>query len=938
MRHVTPTDHSIKKQKSAPRWHRMYYLLAGFDLIVVLTSLFLSHQILQIYNTSVDTNRQWTIRQDKNVELATLAGLVNAPGNDVFESHDVKAESKKMRVALGVFNKHVESFKQDLSLQISARNPSQLPVQQTIETLPQDLTAIQTSMNEMTAEAELIFSYFEENQSERAGHRMATMDQKYAKVLSAVGRMREHIREIQDKLFQQELDSADSLRRFDYVIALFVMLMVSGALIYGHKIKTRMEAVTSENENHLQDLEREIAERREAEKARSESERKLSLHIQKTPLAAIEINEKGEIIEWNPAAETIFGYSSAEVIGKSVFGILVPDTATEQVEQVWQDLLSKKGGWRTTNENLTKDGGIIICDWYNTSLESNGKVIGVASLGQDITERTRMEIELAQAHEKALESARLKSEFLANMSHEIRTPMNGVIGMTGLLLDTELNADQRDFAETIRSSGDALLTIINDILDFSKIEAGKLEFHLVDFDLRDAVEETMELLSEMARKKNLEFASLVHAEVPTALRGDSGRLRQVLTNLIGNALKFTEEGEVVVLCEKVKEDGLSVTIRFAVRDTGIGINESTQAKLFQAFTQADGSMTRKYGGTGLGLSISKQLVHMMSGEIGVSSVPGQGTEFWFTAVLEKQTEMPRFSESGRSLKSLRALIVDDNQTNRKILAHQLNAWGVFNDGVASGPEALEALSVGVTNHSPYDLVLLDYQMPGMDGLELANCIQTDSRFASTKLIMLSSCPREHAAKALAAGVTIYLTKPVRQAQLFDCLTSLMPSSVRMNNSTAADSVRPELIRTASQKRILVAEDNAVNQKVAIRQLKKLGYHADAVSNGREAIGALANASYDLVLMDCQMPEMDGYEATLEIRRSEGNAQRIPIIAMTAHAMVEDKERSLVAGMDDHINKPVKVENLASVLTKYLGGPTTPFYPPQADRLSPGELR
>jgi len=683
------------------------------------------------------------------------------------------------------------------------------------------------------------------------------------------------------------------------------------------ELEGRVEERTAELAKLNVGLQAQIADRQKAEEA-------LRLMVDGVKdYAIIMLDPQGCITSWNDGAESIKGYKEAEILGKH-FSIFYPeaDVLAGKTERELR-IATTEGRYEEEQWRIRKDGSRFMAHVIIAAVkDESGTLRGFSKVTRDITVRRLLEEELREAHDKALESARLKSEFLANMSHEIRTPMNGVVGMTGLLLDSSLDADQRECAETIRASGDALLTIINDILDFSKIEAGKLDFEVVDFDIRNAVEETMEILAERARSKQLEFASLIRSEVPTRLRGDPGRLRQVLTNLLGNALKFTEQGEVTVHAEKESESNTEVTIRFSVSDSGIGISEAAQAKLFQPFTQADGSTTRKYGGTGLGLSISKQLVEMMGGKMGVTSTPGEGSTFWFTATLEKQPDGVAVNlPQAASLENMRVLIVDNNATNRMILSHQLGSWGMICEEVESGSQALESLRAAASTTARYDLAILDQLMPGMDGFELARAIKADGNIAAASLVLLSSAGvRGDGAAAHAAGIAAYLTKPVRQSQLFACLSAVVsktsnPSPVSESNLVTKHTLRETQRKT--NKLILLAEDNIVNQKVAVRQLQKLGYRADAVANGFEAIEALGRIPYDLVLMDCQMPEMDGYEATARIRQLEGALKHTPIVAMTANALSGDREKSLASGMDDHITKPVKQEELAMLLDKFL---------------------
>ena len=684
---------------------------------------------------------------------------------------------------------------------------------------------------------------------------------------------------------------------------------------------------------------RDITARKQAEAALQESEAALrdseALYeslVTHLPQHIFRKDQEGRFTFVNNHFCQLLGKAPSEVHGRTDFDFYPRDLA-EKYRQDDLRVMQTREAVAVVEENLLATGERTFVQVIKTPLlNAAGQVVGMQGIFWDITQSKQVETALQAAKEAAEQAARAKAEFLANMSHEIRTPMNGVIGMTGLLLDTELTAPQREFANTIRSSAEALLTIINDILDFSKIEAGKLTLESLDFDLREVMEGTLELLAERAQAKGIELTDSIPPDVPTQLRGDSGRLRQILTNLVANAVKFTEQGEVVVRVAKGSETLTHVMLHFQVQDTGPGITPEVQARLFQSFSQADGSTTRKFGGTGLGLAISRQLVELMHGQIGVTSELSKGSTFWFTVELEKQSAEAkppvRFS---RDLFNLRVLVVDDNATNRQILRHQIFAWKMQKGSAASGREALDLLTTAAAAGTPYDLALLDMQMPEMDGMTLARAIKADPAIARTRLIILTSLGQQpDSAEIKAAGIDAYLVKPVKQSYLFDCLVNVM-GKARAEDPAWQD--KPTLASPAStpssptspprMARVLLAEDNGINQMVALGQLRKLGYTADAVANGLEVLQALQQIHYEIVLMDCQMPEMDGYEAARIIRQRErepapGTPRPAPIhiIAMTANAMQGDREKCLAAGMNDYVSKPVRTAELQEALERW----------------------
>jgi PAS domain S-box-containing protein len=643
----------------------------------------------------------------------------------------------------------------------------------------------------------------------------------------------------------------------------------------------------------------------------------LNLH---SPAAIVVLNEQEQIVSCNPAFEQLFGYTSDEIVGGNLDTLITtPETLNQANSYTQQAMTNLAHG---IGKRRRKNGEFVTVEIFGVPVFVDEKKVATLAIYHDITE-------LDQARKESELANHAKSDFLANMSHEIRTPMNGVIGMLELALDTSLTAEQREYLSISLQSAETLLELLNDILDFSKIEARKLELEIIDFDLRNTVEDLAQMMAKRAQDKGLELVCLIHPELRTGLKGDPARLRQVLVNLTGNAIKFTHQGEIVIRAEPVSETETHTTITLSVQDTGIGIPKERVAAVFDRFTQADGSTTRKYGGTGLGLTISKQLIEAMNGKIGVISESGIGSTFWFTVTLEKQApgraakETAPSAETALKIRNLHVLGIDDNATNRKVLTKMVEGFGCRVDTAPSGAKGLEMLRNAHRAGDPFHVVLLDMQMPGMDGEQTAREIKSDPVARTTPIIILTSMgQRGDAARLEALGCAAYLLKPVKQQMLYDTLLTVISNTEKEQPRLVTRHLISEKKRQGL--RILLAEDNPINQKLAVILLQKAGFSVDAVENGQHALEKVKSEHYNAVLMDVQMPNMDGFEATRRIRQWEtGQERHIPIIAMTAHALKGDRELCLEAGMDDYVTKPLEPKVLFNALDRWAQAESLP---------------
>jgi len=714
-------------------------------------------------------------------------------------------------------------------------------------------------------------------------------------------------------------------------LILGILALYKAQTFYNRRLRTHAETLercvhqrTSELAAANKSLQTQVIERVRAEEALSEERALLRILIDNVPDFMYAKDTESRFVAANVALARFLGAKSAdELLGQTDFAFFPQQFARAYFEDERQIIRSTKALYNREEECRNAQGETI---WLLTTKvplrDQSGRVTGIVGIGRDITKRKAAELVMRQAKEAAEQASRTKSDFLANMSHEIRTPLNGILGMTDLALDTALTPEQRDYLETVKLSADSLLTVINDVLDFSKIEAGKIDFETIEFNVRDTLEAALKTLALRADEKGLELLCDIAHEVPVTMRGDAGRLRQIILNLVGNAIKFTECGEVALKLRVDAQAGPHRVLHFEVSDTGIGIPAEKLKLIFDPFAQADSSTTRKFGGTGLGLTISSRLVSMMGGQIWVQSNVGQGTQFHFTMCLavgatrvaEVETFVPQ-----EVLRGIKVLVVDDNLTNRRILEEMLKRWEMRPALVEGGEEALGQLLEAAREGIPYSLILTDMHMPNMDGFELVERIREKPELSTATIMMLTSTGSQGSAeRCRELGVSAYLLKPIRQSELREALTKVLGARKQSNHVPLLTRDSLEVERgPATCLHVLIAEDNAVNQRLARRLLEKRGHRVVAAANGREALEAIERHTFDLVLMDVQMPELDGLEATAALRAKEaGRAFHLPVIALTAHAMKGDRERCLAAGMDGYLSKPIRPQELDDLLELY----------------------
>ena len=686
---------------------------------------------------------------------------------------------------------------------------------------------------------------------------------------------------------------------------------------YSRNLEEKIEVRTRELSDINQDLEKEIIERKQIEETLNKSQQELTSVFKSSPESLIYHDEQGTILKINPRFTEVFGYTLNELEGRNINeGMIFPrDKTKEESKKITQTVL-EKGLIRIETIRKKKDGTLFPVVISASPIIIKGKSKGIIAIYSDITKEKLAEKEIIKAKKEAELANQAKSAFLASMSHEIRTPMNAIIGMGELMKNTTLNDEQKEYLDMLRISADNLLNVINDVLDISKIESGHIEIEKIEFNLWELIESIGVTLGIKASQKKLELLCYSNPDVPQYVMGDPTRLRQILINLAGNSLKFTEKGEIAINVKILKREDEKVSLHFTVKDTGIGIPKEKQAKIFESFSQVDSSTTRKYGGTGLGLSICKQLAELMGGKIWVESEVSKGSTFHFTlpsVVVEKPEGREEKIESPE-IKNLRVLIVDDNYTNRMILREIVSLWGALPKEAEDGSSALEELKFAIDRSKPYQLILSDKNMPGMDGFELIKKIREIPEHKKVPIIILSSDRGESDLKKIKElSISDFILKPVRRSRLYNAIVKVIvkeTSKSVVKKYDIGSAIKDKLFK------VLLAEDNLINQKLTVRLLEKQGWQISVANNGNEVLNLLDKNKFDFILMDVQMPEMDGIEATREIRkREEETGKHVPIIALTANAFKEDKKKCLEAGMDEYATKPIKINEIFSVIEK-----------------------
>lgn len=873
------------RSESAPlkskkfQFHYIYYFLATFDIVGILLCLAISHQIMGIYLDSVKTNSSWAERAHHYSDLGGLAGKLNSPGNDVFESRKTVQEAARLEVAHRDFLLQLSKIEADIDENFSDEKKA---------SFQSGIAKIKTHSSGIVTEANAIIELLSGEKVSQAGRRMAAMDRHYGALMDEISRSQQEIMSIQANQFKTQIKQANEIKSYELGITFLIMLIVIAVAVYGHKLgKTMIEAG----------------------KKIEQSERRFRSFAEVIPQIVFESNQLGDLLFLNQAGYQFFQLDQgALAAGINLVDLCDKNDQYRVFEWIRREKTTGAGvGLEIKTNKPHSAPAKLYCNQHST-LDGSAGFIGLLV---DITEHKVLEEELSQARSIAEQSSEAKSNFLANMSHEIRTPINGVLGMLGLLNQTTLNDEQREYSELAQSSAVYLLNLINDILDFSKIEAGKLEIEAIPFSMPTLIEETAAILAPKAHEKQVELVVLQDTTVQSDFIGDPSRVRQVLLNLAGNAVKFTREGEVVIHASVLEKGGESY-VKFEIRDTGIGIPKSRVSSLFKQFNQIDSSTAREFGGTGLGLAISKQLAELMGGEIGVESQEHVGSTFWFTirAPRAKKTE-PRLDGQ----LSLRVLVLEDNKTLWLVYKQILTAWGCEFECVSNCREAKSALQKARESSKPFDVAIIDYHLPDGTGVDFATTIKTDPVNEDLALVLATSSLRKVLPKEQKSLFRKKFTKPLRQSVLFNFLNSLShePESI-----SSADTKSPVAQQTR-RGRVLLVEDNEINQRLGSALLSKRGYEFEIAADGLMALERFKNASFDLILMDCHMPQMDGFSASQAIRKIEEDQalKRTPIIAMTAKALKGDKERCLQSGMDDYLAKPIVQEDFYKKLDNYV---------------------